>query len=141
MFISLMRHKPQSPSLTSINSLLIYQCLICRPHLYASPNICLRPMAHTPIIFLLPLLFPMFTFGLSANHFPTVLRPTQPYFSLKLVNANAPKELQNVLPKCNPLLPYFDYHFYSVLAFFPPSPAGEGWGRGSPPHLNNHQML
>jgi hypothetical protein len=45
-----------------------------------------------------------------------------------LVNANLLKELQNVLPKGNPFALHIEYHIYRLLAFLPPSLAGEGWG-------------
>ena len=81
-----------------------------------------------------------FSFSLSANQFPTNAQPSSSSISLKMVNANPSKELQNVLPKCNPFPFHIEYHSYQGICIAPlPCYYGERAGvRGiSPPHLNN----
>ena len=63
------------------------------------------------------------------NGFLTIRQPYTLPRSLKKVNANRSKELQNVLPKCNPFPPQILYHFYRRLSgFLPLLLWGKGWG-------------
>src|SRR5437868_4311593 len=54
-----------------------------------------------------------FTLGLSTNHLPTQHQPNSLMYSPNSVNANSQKELQNVLPKCNPFPIHIEYILYS----------------------------
>src|ERR1044071_7570077 len=49
----------------------------------------------------------------------TILQPHLAPRSLKMVNANRPKELQNVLPKCNPFARLIEYHRNTDYVFSP----------------------
>jgi len=67
------------------------------------------------------------------NASPTISQPSAPFPSLKTVNANPRKELQNVLPKCNPFLFHLLYTAYRPTCICSPSPVttgGRGWGLG-----------
>jgi hypothetical protein len=57
----------------------------------------------------------MFTLSLSAYQTLTILQPHIAFSSLKMVSANAPKELPNVLPKCNPFLHHIVYDGYGIV--------------------------
>ena len=51
----------------------------------------------------------------ATNQFPTICQHPQQSGSFKMVNAISAKELQNVLPKCNPFHHHIEYYNYGVV--------------------------
>ncbi len=60
------------------------------------------------------------------NSFQTIPQPTALPRSLKTVSANPAKELQNVLPNCNPLPHHLSYHNHHRTCLCSLHPEGEG---------------
>jgi hypothetical protein len=73
----------------------------------------------------------LFVFSNLPNPSPTISQPSPHPCSLKMVSANAFKELQNVLPKCNPISPQIGYATCrdTTVRSLP-------LGMSCPPHLN-----